>query len=360
MKFSIFVKGFFSFLWETGLIVIAVYYILDFCNVGIDDITKHFDRRGQRYYSLNERIDLYIFRDRKYRLYDKAQGKFISKKYEMIGTAEPGDSLVVFKKGEDRYGYLNINTGEIVFPANLRFATDFSHGMAAIVPEKEERVHFVNSTFKDIFSETFYFNRFKSYKFNENGFCIIPDENGECLGVINSRGEWVIEPVYSDIERYFNVPYYEIITVTQKHGVLDSCFNWTVEPIYENLSQTEDYTGLYASDSSGQKLIDYQGNVIAPFIVGDTGDLTYSVSSRNNDGEYATVQIVSDRVCYFQIVCITGEYKYGLMDRHTGKVIIPAIYDDVNLVSEDIVKCSLDQYSYRLFDIKGKPINQTL
>lgn len=356
MKVSAFVKGFFNFLWKTALVVIAVYYVLDFCNVSINDITRHFDTKGQVLESLNERIDLYIFRDRKYRLYDNKLGKFISKKYEMIEFSGNGDSIAVFRKDNERYGYLNINTGKVIVPAKLKFATAFSNDIAAIVPGNDDRIHFINTTFRDTISTTFYFNSWRPYEFTKSGYCIVSDGKYNSVGVIDSKGDWVIAPMYSSIEEYDDAPYYEITTEDSKYGVLDSCFRWTVEPTYEYITQTEDRTALYAVDSNGQEMISYDGEVIMPFLIGNARDLTYDISMKNHSGEYTDIPIISDKVCSFQVIHRTGGYKYGLMDKHTGQVIIPARYDDIGLVSEDIVKCGLDGYSYRLFGINGKPI----
>ena len=357
MKFSTFVEGIFSFLWKTALVVIAVYYVLDFCNVSINDITRHFDTKGQVLESLNERIDLYIFRDRKYRLYDNKLGKFISKKYEMIKSPGNGDSIAVFRKDNERYGYLNINTGKVIIPARLKFATVFSNDIAAIVPENDDRIHFINKTFKDTIGTTFYFNSWRPYEFTKSGFCIVSDGEYNSVGVIDSKGNWVIAPMYSSIEEYDDAPYYEITTEESKYGVLDSCFRWTVEPTYEYITQTEDCTALYAVDSNGQEMISYDGEVIIPFLIGNARDLTYDISMKNHSGEYTDTPIISDKVCSFQVIHRTGGYKYGLMDKHTGRVILPARYDGIELVSENIVKCRLDTFSSRLYDITGKPIN---
>lgn len=363
MKFSTIVGGIFDFLWKTALVVIAVYYALSFCNVSFYNIKKIFDSNGKLYESLNERIDLYGFNyGTYYRLYDHDRDKFISKKYKKIGSVEYGDSLAVFTNDNERYGYLNINTGKIVVPNNLKFATDFYNGIAAIVPETETQVHFVNSEFEDIFDETFFFYEDDIadsglYRFNENGYCIVPAEEGSLYGVFNSTGDWILEPIYSDITECRQVPYYIIKNSANKYGVVDTCFNWTIEPTYDYIQQTYDCSALYATKSSVQRMIDYHGNIINPFVVGDTGDLTYDITTKNDAGEYTTSSIVSDKVCYFTTGHREIKETYGLMDKHTGRVIIPARYSSIGLVSENIVKCGIDYYSYRLYDITGKPIN---
>lgn len=356
MEFSKIVKGVFNFLWETALVVIAVYYVLSYCNVSFYSIKQHFDRKDQFYESLNERIDLYKFHNEKYRLYDNVEKRFISKKYRYIGSIEDGESLVKFSKDREKYGYLNINTGKVAIPANLIYASNFSCGIAAIVPNGEKRLHFVNSKFQDIFDTTFYFRDWGFYQFEKNGYCIVDGEEGHFRGVINAEGKWILEPVYSEIKGCDDAPYYIIADSAQKYGIVDSCFNWVIEPQYDYIEQTEDCSALYASDAIKEKVIDYNGNVIAPFVVGDIGDLTYSVDM-TLCGTQRKLQKVSEKVCYFQRLSHDGEIRYGLMNKHTGRIIIPARYRSVELISEDIVKCRLDLYSCRLYDISGKPIN---
>ena len=71
-------------------------------------------------------------------------------------------------------------------------------------------------------------------------------------------------------------------------------------------------------------------------------------------GGYVVHNEISDKVVSFRVYGL-----WGVMDKQTGKVLIPAKYGNVEMVSKDIIKCSLesDKYDdYVLYDLKGNKI----
>lgn len=93
------------------------------------------------------------------------------------------------------------------------------------------------------------------------------------------------------------------------------------------------------------------GTVIDEFLVDGTQDLKYMIKYNSAaEDEYA----ISDKVVSFRVYSL-----WGVMDKQTGKVLVPAKYGNVEMVSKDIIKCSLesDQYDdYVLYDLKGNKI----
>ena len=52
---------------------------------------------------------------------------------------------------------------------------------------------------------------------------------------------------------------------------------------------------------------------------------------------------ISDKVIAFEVCDL-----WSVMDKRTGKVLIPAMYGSVYMASEDILQCELERYSKNL------------
>lgn len=93
--------------------------------------------------------------------------------------------------------------------------------------------------------------------------------------------------------------------------------------------------------------------VLNAFLVDETSELRYMTRyDSDSSDEYA----ISDKVMAFRVYSL-----WGVMDKATGKVLVPAMYGSVGLASESVIQCSLEKHDsddYVLYDLKGNKIEQ--
>ena len=226
-------------------------------------------------------------------------------------SSSPNDSLGVFCSDGKR-GYYNSYTGKIVVPAQYRRAWVFSEGLAAV--QKNGMIGFINRKGEGAipFRYPYHGNPLSSFVF-DNGHCIVADTTGKC-GVINKKGEWVIQPKYDNIDAY------------------------------------EEY--VIASSAGVRRQLTYEEKVINSFVVDNIKALTYTEKERyeNKDGE----------IVYLDIEVKTGLFSYsvggrcGLMDANCRRLTDP-LYSRIIAVDKNMYRALLlDSYSEVILNSRGE------
>ena len=226
-------------------------------------------------------------------------------------SASPNDSLGVFCTDKKR-GYYNSYTGKIVIPAQYRRAWVFSEGLAAV--QKNGMIGFINRKGEVAipFKFPYHGNPLSSFVF-ENGHCIVADTTGKC-GVINRKGEWIIQPKYDNIDAY------------------------------------DEY--VIASSAGVRKQLTYEEKTINSFVVDNIRALTFTEKERyeNKDGE----------IVYLDIEVKTGLFSYsvggrcGLMDANCKRLTEP-LYSRIIAVDKNMYRALLlDSYSEVILNGRGE------
>ena len=226
-------------------------------------------------------------------------------------SSSPNDSLGVFCS-DGKSGYYNSYTGKIVVPAQYRRAWVFSEGLAAV--QKNGMIGFINRKGEVAipFRYPYHGNPLSSFVF-DNGHCIVADTTGKC-GVINKKGEWVIQPKYDNIDAY------------------------------------EEY--VIASSAGVRRQLTYEEKVINSFVVDNIKALTYTEKERyeNKDGE----------IVYLDIEVKTGLFSYsvggrcGLMDANGRRLTDPR-YSRIIAVDKKMYRALLlDSYSEVILNSRGE------
>ena len=226
-------------------------------------------------------------------------------------SSSPNDSLGVFCTDKKR-GYYNSYTGKIVIPAQYRRAWVFSEGLAAV--QKNGMIGFINRKGEVAipFKFPYHGNPLSSFVF-DNGHCIVADTTGKC-GVINRKGEWIIQPKYDNIDAY------------------------------------EEY--VIASSAGVRRQLTYEEKVINSFVVDNIKALTFTEQERyeNKEGE----------IVYLDIEVKTGLFSYsvggrcGLMDANCRRLTSP-LYSRIIAVDKNMYRALLlDSYSEVILNAKGE------
>ena len=306
------------------------------------------DNYGRYWYhdeELSEDVVVYYFSDDKYRVYNNSTNKYTTPRIDWVTDAASGDSLGVYAVG-GRRGYINVKNGEIIINAktnDYEKAWVFSDGLAAVM--KDGKVGFINVDNELVIPFQFDYssNRWgdTGYLFHD-GYCVMTNKDGK-FGLIDISGNWVVEPEYDELWNAHKTGN-RIVVNDGKHGVLDSCGNVVYPTEYFYIDIWEDGFVLTKDGRKWQE--DYEGNIVNPFVIdGVNCYMKYPVSYSNENGvEYA----LSDYAEYFV------NRNSGIMNRITGKPITPALFEDVNMISDKLFEVQdAETYDWYIIDIDG-------
>ena len=308
-----------------------------------------YDDTMGRWYSdkrLSDDVVVYYFADDTYRVYNKSTEKYTTPRIDWVTDAASGDSLGVYAVG-GRRGYINVKNGEIIINAktnDYEKAWVFSDGLAAVM--KDGKVGFIDANNKLVIPFRFdYSDKCIMYEIGylfHDGYCVMTNKDGK-FGLIDISGNWVVEPEYDELWNAHKTGN-RIVVNDGKHGVLDSCGNVVYPAEYFCIDIWEDGFVLTKDGRKWQE--DYEGNIVNPFVIdGVNGYMKYPVSYSNENGvEYA----LSDYAEYFV------NRNSGIMNRITGRPITPALFEDVNMISDKLFEVQdAETYDWYIIDIDG-------
>lgn len=288
---------------------------------------SEYGRYKWRNESLSKNVIIHYFRDYKYRVYNKSTGEYTTPKVNWVSGTPGNDSLTVYALPCKR-GYINANTGEIVIDAesnDYRKAWVFSEGVAAVM--KDGKIGFINSKNEVVIPFRFdYSEKERAWNFGylfHNGYCIMTNKDGE-LGLIDTNGEWVVEPTYDKICMPDEKGYRTIVN-DDKFGLLDAKCNVVYPAEYEDIVVLSNGFILAKGGKKWQE--DIEGNIVHNFMY----DYTYYLNYPIGYNDCGVIQYAfSD---YLKYVVMNG---YGIMNRITGEPITPAIYSEINMLSKNL------------------------
>ena len=312
-----------------------------------------YDDTMGRWYSdkrLSDDVVVYYFSDDTYRVYNKSTEKYTTPRIDWVTDAASGDSLGVYAVG-GRRGYINVKNGEIIINAktnDYEKAWVFSDGLAAVM--KDGKVGFINVDNELVIPFRFdYSDKCIMYEIGylfHDGYCVMTNKDGK-FGLIDISGNWVVEPEYDELWNAHKTGN-RIVVNDGKHGVLDSCGNVVYPAEYFCIDIWEDGFVLTKDGRKWQE--DYEGNIVNPFVIdGVNCYMKYPVSYSNENGvEYA----LSDYAEYFV------NRNSGIMNRITGRPITPALFEDVNMISDKLFEVQdAETYDWYIIDVNGNKVN---
>ena len=276
-----------------------------------------------------------------------------------VNEYESKDSLVVFRTTDRRRGYVNINTGKIVIPARYQRAWNFSEGIAAVY--QEGLVSFIRENGEPAFSVTFpirYELNFDDIAFQfHNGLCIMRTMDNK-WGLINTQGEWVVQPIYNTID----APYHGYRRVYDgcRYGLLAKDGSIALPVVYDDIRCASTGDGWVLVKDGLACQVDYELQVTVPFVYDGIHTLSYIDSYDTNEyydenaDEYITRKQTQPRFFRFDI----GDNS-GVIDSN-GKVVIPAIYFNVYIVNDQLFQVEVTSGGERLlYDTKGHYVGKS-
>ncbi len=232
------------------------------------------------------------------------------------------------------------------------------------------------------------------------GVAVFQDHSTRKYGAINRAGEVVIEAQFVQLDDFENGMSVAALSYDQK-GIINTRGQWLLEPIYDRIEKDEDHPGVYiVSKGWSEQGLFYNGRMVIPvrdcridtfnfpFIEysGDegnfelnvmTGEKWKSVIQQGNifvasqwgtdaDWEYGyytldgkRIDVSKNNVSSKGLTPYRDEETnlYGLKNVHTGAIVVPAKYQGMYNIWIDDVMIILDGGVYILYDAAGNEIS---
>jgi hypothetical protein len=272
----------------------------------------------------------YHYPDKDYiRIYNTTRKCYVSPKMRWLsrGVSE-GDSLTVFCDMNGKRGYINLHTGKVVIEGRYKHAWNFSEGLAAVC--RNNLIGFINAAGEEVipcqYPTSIHVINSLGYAFHD-GYCTVTNSKNEC-GLINQQGQLVVDTIYDCIWSPSECGA-RIFQDNNKYGVMDLKGNIIVPLQYDNIWCEGER--LFATKNGIMAQIDKTGKVIRPFC--SSYDFEPMYLATDHDDEHPTG--------YFKY--FAGGYQ-GVIDAK-GRMVIPAIYHQVNQLDKNLFEAEVD-YDY--------------
>ena len=321
--------------------------------VGLLAYDVYNDNYGRDYWDreLADGIYLHSYADNKWRVYDNVAEEYTTKKMDWLSDKGEDNSFAVYAL-QNRRGYINLETGKVMVDAlanDYRKAWVFSEGLAAVMVDK--KIGFINAENQVVIPFEFdYSADCEMWDFGyvfHNGYCIMTNLEGK-LGLIDTAGNWVLEPVYDEIWRPTDSGH-RVVIKDGLYGLYDAGLNLVYEVAYDFISDCRNSQGFVLTKDGKMWQEDCAGNVVTPFMYEECELLHYPVDLADEDYGY-----VYNLSIYAKYV-VSG--KYGILNRLTGEPITSAVYDDVEMISPEVFEVNLaGVYGEHLLDCSGRVI----
>lgn len=299
--------------------------------------------------NISETITARAFSGSRFRLYNEESNRYTSKYLDWVSGYSNDTTLGVFATLDNKRGYFDTKSGEVVIPAEYDYAWAFSEGLAGVV--KNGKIGFINADNEIVIP--FMFDCPKpgymlDYIFRE-GHCVINDLEGKC-GAIDREGNWVLPQEYLYFEHHeCQDGCWTLVDSVGNMGLLDAQMNWICPTQYDKIVVWGYPEFIDLVDEGRMWREDAHGNVLIDFMFEYLSELNYPESiDENNDVDYH----ISDYAAY------RVNYDWGILNLKTGKPLTPAIYGEVTMISKYLfsVECSRTLHDY-FIDLDGNTVS---
>lgn len=344
------IKKPFNFAWRAGVIVIAVGMICGLFSEFMGWLWCYVEGDSYETEYLSDNVRARYYTDGTCRLYERYGNKKLSKKLKFVDSCPMADdTLTSYQDLNGKWGFLSTLSGKIVIPATYTNVWDFNEGLAAVADETN-KVGYIDITGTLVIPMQDVDHRSGYYSF-KNGISIMEAPVTGLKGAINKDGKWVIPMVHKDVFYPDNSGFIKVYD-GYHWGLYDSDGNEVFPVEYDEIYYDLAQEGVFALKDGIKQLVKASGEVVEPFIVDRILPLSYVVHYiSESECEYATHPYLVD---------YNVDIYHGVLDTRTGKVVVPAIYDKLEMISKNMIKASLglENIESVIYDVKGKKISK--
>lgn len=341
----------FNFCWKAGLAIFAIVFVIQIGEELVDTCKDHL---GLTHYywgdeDLGKNIEIRHFSNNQAATYNKLTDERLSPKVRWISCVPERDSLTVFCDKEGKRGYLNVNTGKVVIPGQYKHAWHFSEGLAAVVGDNG-KVGFINYENELVIPMEFDYVQDYDYLFIRD-HCIIRDGESGKYGVIDRSGMVVVPFDYTDIFEASESDDTWYIRKDGKCGLLGSDMNIIFNTEFDNIDACVEGDVAYLTSEGLKQLVAFDGEVIEPFVIDETWPMAYIIKwNQSNSDEY--------ELHPYLVEYSIGYLRKGVLDSRTGRVVIPALYTEISMISKDLISADLGYGDECvMFNTRGERVN---
>ena len=318
--------------WKVGLGLIGLAAIA----IGILIFSVwHEERYGRDYWNdttLSANVKVEAYNNNTVRVWSRKEARYTTGKLRWVSGTPERDSLTVFCDKDGKRGYLNINTGEIVIPAQYSKAWQFSEGLGAVLGANN-KIGFIDSDNNLVIGYEIPFVKGFDYIFKD-GYCVVKfwEIDRYRYGAYAKDGSMVMGWNYTRIDEP-DENGYRIVANEDGCWLYDRDFNKVLPDTYDSIQMARGNEGVYVTKNHVKQLLAFDRKVLEPFIIDDTYHLKYMTRYHADEAdEYELVM---------EILVYRVDRWEGLMDARTGKVITPAKYWSFEMISKDLINADL-------------------
>ena len=255
----------------------------------------------------------------------------------------PGDTIAILAKNHRR-AYINLNTAKLITPLAYDKAWEFACNRG--IMSRNDSLFIFRRDGSQVNTSGLTAGRQYEYLFYENRLALNVDYDH--VGLLDTAGNWVLEPVYQKIETSYGHRLYNT-----RLGNECIVYGYDLKPVLRGAYKTIEVDwseGLIATEHNGiQRLFDYEGKLVYQVIYKRIESLEYT--HKDKDGK----DVTEETDCY---VYVDYNDKRGLMDKHY-KVLTPPLFHDIEAQTKHVFFATFGEYSNRfgtLIDDHGKAL----
>ena len=256
-----------------------------------------------------------------------------------------GDTIAILAKNHRR-AFINLNNAQLITPLDYERAWEFSCDRG--IMSRHDSLFIFRRDGSQVNQTGLKTRNQYEYLFNNNHLVLNVDYDQ--VGLLDTAGQWVLEPVYSKIETSYNRRLYNT-----KLG--DECivYDYNLQPVLKGAYKAIEIDwseGLIATEHNGiQHLFDYDGKLVYQVIYKSIEELSYNTHRKDGDDR----DIYEETDCF---IYVDYNNKRGLMDKHYH-VLTPPLFHSIEAQTKHVFFASFGEYSDRfgtLIDDHGKAL----
>ena len=326
--------------WKAGVSLIGVFLLILMIRFGLRWCYCFVGRSEWRDKTLSANVVVRAYNSGKVRVYNKSIKQYTTPKLMWVSGAPRCDSLTVFCDLNGYRGFLNVKTGEIEIPAQYGKAWVFSEGLAAVVYGDKNRLGFIDHNNELVIKDIPYDPGYYDYLFKD-GFCVIErwdDIKEEDVYSVYSSKKLCKVGEYKDLTSIDNSNHI-IAKGDDGYWLLDSEYESVFDEPYDHIEVVYDGDGVFATRNFVKQYFDYDGTLLEPFVIDGIERLKYAIGLTEANPEYD-----QDYIFEFEpeLVAYRVNDNYGLMNAHTGKIITPAKYGEIYMISKELLRAEVN------------------
>lgn len=285
-------------------------------------------------------------------LYNTITGRRTATDIRWICKSSDGDSLACFSTVEDqKRGYFNRFTGEVVIPAQFQKAWVFSEGVACVMDKGV--LHFIDHKGQNMMGKMFpYTKRIDDYCFH-NGLCSMLGDNNR-IGLIDKQGNWVVNPEYYQMMYYMKgmKGFWLVQDLERNYGLLDANGQIFLPIEYKSIGFHPEDSCIYVQRFDHlDQVLDFECNILNPCNYQKIEKMEYTTDEYD---EYGDLKSATSNCMKYSTI-----YGYfGLMDKN-GNIITPPSYSRITAIGPDRYHCDGTKGSV-ILDSKGNECGEKL